>query len=240
MENYVNYFTEIEEHFQKRRGQAQPLSPLDWSLIESLRDAGVPLIVVLRGVDRAFEKHARRKRQAGRVNSLSYCTQAILAEHERHQESVLGREQIPRLKGDRETEDDRSVIELLGKACQQLEVLLTTPKVAGLLVLKKSVRGVLSSLNQILGEVVASKLIDYETLELRLNTLEEKILAAVISEMHEEIILEIQTEIKQDIGQHRRGLTADHIAMLEKKMMRKKLLESIGIPRLSLFYLPLN
>ncbi len=51
MENYFNYFTEIEEHFQKRRGQARPLSPLDWSLIESLRDAGVPLEVVLRGVD---------------------------------------------------------------------------------------------------------------------------------------------------------------------------------------------
>ena len=240
MENYVNYFTEIEEHFQKRRGQAQPLSPLDWSLIESLQDAGIPLIVVLRGVDRAFEKHAKRKRQSGRVNSLSYCTQAILAEHERYQESGLGKEQLPELKGDRETEDDRSVIELLGKACQQLEVLLTTPKVAGLLVLKKSVRGVLSSLNQILGEVVASKLIDYETLELRLNTLEEKILAAVISEMNEEIILEIQLQIKQDIGRHRRGLKAEHVAMLEKKMMRKKLLESIGIPRLSLFYLPLN
>jgi len=127
MENYVNYFTEIEEHFQKRRGQAQPLSPLDWSLIESLQDAGIPLIVVLRGVDRAFEKHAKRKRQSGRVNSLSYCTQAILAEHERCQESGLGKEQLSELKGDRETEDDRSVIELLGKACQQLEVLLTTP-----------------------------------------------------------------------------------------------------------------
>jgi len=111
---------------------------------------------------------------------------------------------------------------------------------ASLLVLKKNIRGVLSSLNLILGEVIASKLIDYETLELRLNTLEEKILAAVISEMNEEIILEIQLQIKQDIGRHRRGLKAEHVAMLEKKMMRKKLLESIGIPRLSLFYLPLN
>lgn len=240
MDNYTNYFTEIEEHFQKRRGEAQSLSPLDWSLIESLQDAGIPLTVVLRGVDRAFEKHAKRKRQSGKVNSLSYCTQAILAEHERYQESGLGKEQVPGQKGNQETEDNRSVIELLGKACQQLEVLLASPKISGLLVLKKNIRGVLNSLSQILGEVITSKLIDYETLELRLNTLEEKIWAAVISETNEELILEIQLEIKQDIGRHRRGLKAEHVVMLEKKLMRKKLLESIGIPRLSLFYLPLN
>jgi len=31
--NYFNYFTEIEEHFQRRRGSLSILSPLDWALM---------------------------------------------------------------------------------------------------------------------------------------------------------------------------------------------------------------
>ena len=50
MQNYFNYFTEIEEHFQRRRGSLLMLSTLDWALIESWREASVPLPAVLRGI----------------------------------------------------------------------------------------------------------------------------------------------------------------------------------------------
>ena len=43
VENYFNYFTEIEEHFQRRRGSVLLLSTLDWALIETWREAGIPL-----------------------------------------------------------------------------------------------------------------------------------------------------------------------------------------------------
>ena len=49
MENYFNYFTEIEEHFQRRRGGILLLSTLDWALIETWKDAGIPLEAALRG-----------------------------------------------------------------------------------------------------------------------------------------------------------------------------------------------
>ena len=52
--NYYNYFTEIEEHFQRTRGTSLfLLSPLDWALIESWKNADVPLEAVLRGTGRA-------------------------------------------------------------------------------------------------------------------------------------------------------------------------------------------
>ena len=41
--NYFNYFTEIEERFQKRRGSLLLLSTLDWALIETWHEAGIPL-----------------------------------------------------------------------------------------------------------------------------------------------------------------------------------------------------
>ena len=48
MRNYFNYFTEIEERFQQRRGSLLLLSTLDWALIEMWQEAGVPLEALLR------------------------------------------------------------------------------------------------------------------------------------------------------------------------------------------------
>src|SRR5271167_5103118 len=78
--NYFNYFTEIEEHFQRARGTILfLLSPLDWALIESWKNAGVPLEAVLRGVDDAFDKWVQRPSKSKKVNILAYCSQAVLA-----------------------------------------------------------------------------------------------------------------------------------------------------------------
>ena len=79
--NYYNYFTEVEEHFQRARGTSLFLmSPLDWALIESWKNAGVPLTAVLRGIDTAFEKWRGRKSRTQMVNSLAFCAQAVLTE----------------------------------------------------------------------------------------------------------------------------------------------------------------
>src|SRR5678815_1921721 len=76
-----NYFTEIEEHFQRARGTGLfLLSPLDWALIESWKNAEVPLEAVMRGIDVAFEKWRSRKVKTQRVNSLAFCAQAVLTE----------------------------------------------------------------------------------------------------------------------------------------------------------------
>lgn len=239
MENYFNYFTEIEEHFQKRRGQARPLSPLDWSLIESLREAGVPLEAVLRGVDRAFDKRSKRRRVVGKVNSLAYCTQAILAEHERRKESRAGRNDpaAQAAQGDLEVSQ---LLELLESARRQLEALPGRSKALELPALKTVVETVVDSLNGIILEIGTSRSLDYEALELKLNTLEERILAGIFSGMSQESLLKAKQETRQEIHRHQRGLKAEHIAMLEGKLMRKKLLQEFGVPRLSLFYLPLN
>src|SRR5947207_15894029 len=81
--NYFNYFTEIEDHFQRARGTGLfLLSPLDWALIEAWKNSGIPLEAVLRGIDQAFEKWRTRPARARMqmVNSLAYCAQAIAAE----------------------------------------------------------------------------------------------------------------------------------------------------------------
>src|ERR1700739_3200368 len=92
VQNYFNYFTEIEEHFQRRRGSLLLLSTLDWALIETWREAGIPLEAVLRGIDVAFDKYDARKSRARtrRVNGLAYCVQEVMAAVEDMKEAAIG------------------------------------------------------------------------------------------------------------------------------------------------------
>lgn len=77
--NYFNYFTEIEDTFIRRRGKHLLLSPMDWALIESWKEMGVPLHVALRGIERAFDSHAAKPRRRS-VKSLMYCQEEVEAQ----------------------------------------------------------------------------------------------------------------------------------------------------------------
>ena len=78
MENYFNYFTEIEEHFQRRRGGPLLVSTIDWGLIEIWKDAGIPLEAVLRGIDEAFDKYERRPSKTQKINGHVHFTNVYL------------------------------------------------------------------------------------------------------------------------------------------------------------------
>ena len=89
--NYFNYFTEIEEHFWKKRGAHLLVSPLDWAIMETWQKAGVPLEAALQGIDRAFESYQRSRRGAGKpLKSLAYCTDAVLEAAEERREAAAG------------------------------------------------------------------------------------------------------------------------------------------------------
>ena len=94
MGNYFNYFTEIEERFQHRRGSLLMLSTLDWALIETWREAGIPLEAVLRGIDDAFDKHdaksLRSPRKIRKVNGLAWCAQSVMEAVEQAMEASIG------------------------------------------------------------------------------------------------------------------------------------------------------
>src|ERR1700734_4282177 len=91
MQNYFNYFTEIEERFQQRRGSLLMLSTLDWALIETWREGGIPLEAVLRGIDTAFDRYELRKhRTARRINGLAWCAQEVITAAEEMREAALG------------------------------------------------------------------------------------------------------------------------------------------------------
>lgn len=240
MENYINYFTEIEEHFQKRRGMPSLLSPLDWALIESFQEAGILLETVLRGIDLAFEKHQRQKNPYRKVNSLSYCTQAILTEHQRLQESSVGKSKLADISASTVKAERDDLLKMILRARDLLGNAAAESRATSRVGLAGVFENAVGSLNSIEQEFLSSPVTDFEKLEMRLNVLEERILSSLIVNMEEEELLGFRREVNSELNRHRRGLKAEQLAMLEKKLINRKILEKFKVPRLSLFYLSLN
>src|SRR5262245_17281750 len=88
--NYFNYFTEVEEEFVKRRGSHLLVSPLDWTLIETWKQRGIPLHIVLRGINSSFDGYDRRLSRGRKVNSLFFCQQEVEAQFQEYVESRVG------------------------------------------------------------------------------------------------------------------------------------------------------
>ena len=216
--NYFNYFTEIEEHFQRARGTSLfLLSPLDWALIESWKDSGVPLEAVLRGIDMAFEKWRSRRLKTQMVNSLAFCAQAVLSEAQ----VMAGTRQA---RTSRETKPPFESEEL--RAYLRFNASTLPPEF-------HEIRATLERL----AAGVDRYRTDLETLEQRLTVLEEKMLALVRARHSDDEMLAARQELDRQLRPYRAKMTAEQIAMLEKQYLERHLLEKAGLPRLSLFYM---
>jgi len=73
------YYARVEEHFGRRRGGPLVLSPKDWRLLEKWHESGIPLRVVLRGINQTFDRFAASGPRPDRINSLRYCEQEVQA-----------------------------------------------------------------------------------------------------------------------------------------------------------------
>lgn len=216
--NYFNYFTEIEEHFQRARGTGLfLLSPLDWALIETWKNAEVPLEAALRGIDAAFEKWRGRRVKTQMVNSLAFCAQAVLTEAQ----AMAGTAQ-PRAR--REIAAPFALEDLRAYLLRNAEAM--PPDYAE----------TATVLRQLAAEA-EQHYTDLEALERRLTVLEEKMIAAARIRLSEESLLVARAELDRQLRPYRGKMTADQLAMLEKQFLERNLLEKARLPRLSLFYM---
>lgn len=216
--NYFNYFTEIEEHFRIARGTGLFLiSPLDWALIETWKNAGVPLEAALRGIDAAFEKWRAKPARARtqKVNSLAFCAQAIAVEAQAMAENA------PRPR--KAAASPFTLDDVRGFVAKNAAAL----RKSGLDELAASLEAL--DLQTLYG--------DLEQLEQRLSAIEEKMIARLRASATDEALFEARQSLDRELKPYRSKMTADQLARLERQFLDRKLLESAGLPRLSLFYL---
>ena len=235
MENYFNYFTEIEEYFQRRRGRIQ-LSPLDWALIETWKDAGIPLEAVLRGVDAAFDKYEQRPSRSQKINSLAYCAQAVLVSAEEMKEAAVGAQSTDAQSNRTSGFPIAEICVFLRRNAEQID--------AAKLPLAKGIdaaplaRETANTLCEIAADLEATKTPPrLEDLERRLVVAEEKLLAVLLAATPDQQIVAVRAQADRELAPYRSKMPSAQIEQLLKQYVHKRLLEKYGLPRLSLFYM---
>jgi hypothetical protein len=249
--NYFNYFTEIEEYFWRKRGAQILVSPLDWAILESWQKANIPVEIVLKGIDQAFESYARSRRGAsGRpLKSLAYCVDAVLDAAIQAQEAAAGRGPESRpggtAAGAKPGAEPFSREELRAYLARNAERMREAanalgarrPPTSAASELARRIADGVVRVEECRGRLDAAEPLDLEDLERRLTVLEDSLYAALQAAADGEIVLEIRREMDRQLAPYRRKMTAEQLALLEQQYLRRRLFESYGLPRLSLFYL---
>ena len=233
MLNYFNYFTEIEERFQQRRGALLLLSTLDWALIETWREAGIPLDAVLRGIDAAFDKYeARQKRgRMRRINGLAWCAQAVVEAAEDLREAAAGTATTPTQSRESGFERER-VAAHLESAAAALDAAAVAPEACSATAVR---------LRQLAAEVRTTSdnapAHDLEALERTLTVLEEKLFVALTAAAPEDLLVGLKEHAARELAPYRSRMGAVQLRQVERQFVQKQLLVHYGLPRLSLFYM---
>jgi hypothetical protein len=233
--NYFNYFTEIEERFQQRRGTILLLSTLDWALIETWRDAGIPLEAVLRGIDAAFDKYESRQKRGNvrRVNGLAWCAQAVMEASEELREASAGSAQVA-ASGEGETgfEHERVALHLEAAAAA-----LEASTIA-----HEACAATAGRIRELAAEARAAKSSttaanEMESFERILTVLEEKLFAALTAAAPEDLLVGLKEHAARELAPYRSRMGAVQMRQVEHQFVQKQLLVHYNLPRLSLFYM---
>ena len=244
VENYFNYFTEIEEYFHRRRRSTLLLSTLDWALIETWKDAGIPLEAVLRGIDAAFDRYESRPARPRKINSLAYCSQEVLAASEEMKEAAVGARREP---GEAAGLNAAEIAAFLARHAGVLEDLAQAPPGVPL-GSRASAAKHLPSAARPIAQGAARSLRDmaaalqnvaprWEDLERRLTVMEEKLFAALLAATPDDELVAVRAQADRELAPYRRKMPASQIEQLHKQFVHKRLMEEYGVPRLSLFYM---
>jgi hypothetical protein len=234
VQNYFNYFTEIEDRFQQRRGALLLLSTLDWALIETWRDAGIPLEAVLRGIDMAFDKYeARQKRgRMRRVNGLAWCSQAVMEAAEELREASAGTA-VPSTGSEETGFEHQRVASHLEAAASALDASTIAHDACAATAVR---------LRELAAEARAAKSAtkvahEMEAFERVLTVLEEKLFAALTAAAPEELLVGLKEHAARELAPYRSRMGAVQLRQVEHQFVQKQLLVHYNLPRLSLFYI---
>ena len=233
MENYFNYFTEIEEHYLRRRGIHLLLSTLDWALIETWQDAGIPLEAVLRGIDAAFDKYESRQKRGRmrRVNGLAWCSQAVMEAAEELREASAGTAPSSAAQGETGFEHERVALHLEAAATALDASTIAHDACAATAVRLRELAAEARAKN---GTTVAREM---EAFERVLTVLEERLFTALQAAAPEDLIVGLREHAERELAPYRSRMSVDQLRQVKRQFEQKQLLVQYNLPRLSLFYM---
>jgi hypothetical protein len=211
----ASYYQSVEEYFVSRRGEPLMLSNADWHLVRKWRTAGLPLRVVLRGIRDALDSHAHSWSRDRKVRSLSYCTAEVEAARERWERALsLGHEDgldvVAALRGFAADLEKARELGRRGQAAAE--------EIAG----------------EIRGRADGARL---EELSAWLTQQESRLLKALRADADPEALATLESEVDDSLAAYRQRMPPRVLDQLRQESLARRLLETHGLPRLSLFHL---
>ncbi|HZS46058.1 MAG TPA: hypothetical protein VFC63_13215 [Blastocatellia bacterium] len=241
--NHFNYFTEVEDEFVRRRGSHLLVSPMDWALIQTWKDSGVPLNIVLRGINQSFDSYDKRPLKTRKINSLLYCLQEVETCYALYRESQVGAHNPSNEDAQRGTEqkvDELSkqmILEFLTSRMEGLRQSHTRAAEAQNLWLTETIDRALSRLSEIVSEIESCTTLDSEGLERDIVSIEDLILEKILENVPVERRISIEDDGKHQLKAYKKDMPKNVYQQTLNNYIYKRLRELYGIPRLSLFYM---
>jgi hypothetical protein len=244
--NYYNYFTEIEEHFVRRRGKHLLISPMDWSLISTWRESGVPLHVALRGIDIAIDTwDSKPHRPSDRLSTLFYCHDAVMAEYARHLEAHLGESPAesksesvenasPQTRSSDEGPDKSAILEFLEARIREIKSLRAKHYEGEN---AEGIDRVLSRLDEILHSAATEERADFEALDRDLGILDELLITELRRGIPNQQLDGWEQEARKELKIYKKRLPKETYDKIVDNYLRGRIHRYFNIGELSLFQL---
>ena len=231
---YFNYFTEIEDAFVRRRGKHLFLSPMDWALMETWKQQGIPLHIVLRGVEKSFDSFEARPRKRT-VKSLLYCQEEVEAQFAEWVEARVGSSPASEPDSDKTPFSLAAITEHLSRNRTTLSELAAARRREREDDLSEGLDRAATLITEIQSDLSASTL-ETRKLEDSLTGLERMLNDAMLSVVSADALAELNKGIADQLKPYRAQMETTVYKQTFDNLLLKRLREQFGVPRLSLFY----
>jgi hypothetical protein len=246
--NYFNYFTEVEEEFVRRRGKPMLISPMDWALVESWKAAGIPLHIVLRAINQAFDAYDARAQKYRKVNSIFYCQQQVEASFAEYRHAQVGGDPASE-RSENEQSSSRQpardqatfpkdvLFGFLARCDDELRAASLGAATSGRTALANAIERGRARMKEITAEIEGSAHVDAEALERDLDGIDRIILEAARESFGEQEIKTLRAEAESQLRSYRKKMDKAIYDQTVQNFIARRLRELNNIPRMSLFYL---
>jgi hypothetical protein len=239
--NYFSYFSEIEDTFIRRRGKHLMLSPMDWALIEGWKERGVPLHVVVRAVEHAFDSHESKK-QKRTVKTLLYCQEEVEAQYAEWLTSRVGSHEQQSADSGQADESKSpfprdAVLAHLGRSLDTLRNLSAERQRTNNDELSEVLLRAVTLLSEIKDDYASAAHPDARKLEDSLTGIERLLDEAMRRAASAGELESANSEIDSQLKPYKRHMDKAAFEQTRENLLRKRLRDQFGVPRLSLFFL---
>lgn len=232
--NYFNYFTEIEDAFVRRRGKHLFLSPMDWALMETWKQQGIPLHIVLRGVEKSFDSYEARPRKRS-VKTLLYCQEEVEAQYAEWVEAHVGSSNASaEVESDKTPFSFAAISEHLQRSRNALSELAQSRKQED--DLSEALTRAIALLVDIEKDFASGATLDTRKLEDSLTGLERMLNDSMLSVAGSSTLDEFKKGVKDQLKPYRAQMDAAAYKQTYDNLLLKRLREQFAMPRLSLFF----